>query len=127
MADDNAGLLDLLLRQAGGDANLERGLELPAVVLGVAVGRQGHAFEAGDENAVGEGLGYSVREKGRKRGYGEGIRYQVRTSSTHSCKRRSCSSWLKRREWITSGLRTSIMTGFSGELVQQTQSLRGSN
>lgn len=49
------------------------------------------------------------------------------TSSTTSCKR---SSWSVLRSFFvatTSGFRTSIKIGFSIELVQRTQSLRGSN
>jgi hypothetical protein len=52
----DARLLDLLLREARGDADLERGMELPPLVLGIAVGRHGHTLETGDEHAVRESL-----------------------------------------------------------------------
>ena len=56
MSDRDARLLDFLLREAGGDAHFKRGLELPPFVLAIAVGAGRHAFETGDENAVGESL-----------------------------------------------------------------------
>jgi len=54
--DRDTRLLDLLLREASGDAHLECGLELPTFVLAVAVGCGWHTSETGDEHAVGECL-----------------------------------------------------------------------
>lgn len=51
----------------------------------------------------------------------------ARASSTHSCSIFSWSAMVRRRELTTSGLRTRMRTGFSGALVQVTQSLRGSS
>lgn len=49
------------------------------------------------------------------------------TSSTHSWKSRSWSSAARFRALMTSSLKISSMMGFSGALVQTTQSLRGSS
>ena len=118
MSDRNTRFLDLFLRETGRDAYFQRGLEFPTLIL--AAGGAGHALEAGDEDTVEECLPeVNNLESGK-----EGNRP---TSSTHSCNTFSCSSMLNRLELTTSGLSTSNMIGFSGELVQCTQSLRGSS
>jgi hypothetical protein len=54
MSDSNPRLLNLLLRKTGGNADFQRWLEFPLSVL--AAGRDGHALEAGYEDAVCECL-----------------------------------------------------------------------
>lgn len=57
MSNGNARLLNLLLCETGSNADFEGRLQLPLLVLAVCAGGNGHAFETGDEDAVGEGLG----------------------------------------------------------------------
>lgn len=57
MSNRNARLLNLLLRKTSSDAYFERRLKFPAYVLAVCAVGDGHAFEAGYEDTVGESLG----------------------------------------------------------------------
>jgi len=56
VSDNNARLLDLLLRQPRCDADLQCRLELPPLLLHRARRRHGHRLQARDEDAVGEAL-----------------------------------------------------------------------
>ena len=56
MSNRNARLLNLFLRKTGCDADFERGLEFPGFVFAIGAVGYRHAFEARDEDAVGEGL-----------------------------------------------------------------------
>ena len=56
MSNRNACLLNLLLRKAGCDTDFQRGLEVPGFIFAIGAVGYGHAFEACDEDAVGEGL-----------------------------------------------------------------------
>jgi hypothetical protein len=127
MSNSNTCLLNLLFREACCDADFEGWLELPALLFSGAILLCWHRFQTGDQYTIGKSLRFVSMPNSdsamKNRCDVEGSR----TSSTHSWRTRSCSPMLSRRELMISGFRTSSITGFSGELVQVTQSLLGSS
>ena len=58
MSNNHTRLLNLLLGKTSRDAYFERGLKFPLLVFAVGTGGEGHRFQAGDEDTVGDRLGY---------------------------------------------------------------------